>query len=261
MADNPRRLSVLGTVILRAALVIAATCLVFAAIPAIIIMFILVAFSPESFPNYGFGHETTGIRVDVNITPIHPRSPSQRRRRPNPRGGQPSSPQSPTTPTYTWAGRYNSPPPQRVDTPSAERPAFAWRSPQAFSPVYGDQINSMPPHLPALSEPEPQIWYDSRRPFIPPLRGPYTSMDPLPPAHPNDRGNSNFSWSPDEPLPPARPEGDTGSPRAEPVRRVTATSMPGEVPMIVDESDEEALPVYERPPEYDDESHSARSLR
>lgn len=37
--------------------------------------------------------------------------------------------------------------------------------------------------------------------------------------------------------------------------------MPGLVHTVDDESEGEALPVYDRPPEYDDEAHSQPSSR
>lgn len=121
----------------------------------------------------------------------------------------------------------------------------------------------MPPYLPPISEPESSLFF--------PQYGAYTSLDPSPPFQASPipppptsrlvRTNSDISWAADDRLPPARPDESTTPTRPRPTRRFTAEYMPGQVPIVDDESDDEILPVYDRPPEYDDERHSQPSSR
>ncbi|KAH0372929.1 hypothetical protein KCU65_g867, partial [Aureobasidium melanogenum] len=253
MADNPPQPSILWSVLLR----------------ILFVVFILVVVSPESFSNLNIGDGTIRIRVDLNVTrdrqhgsrqgarrmSTHPASPLPT----TPQDNQPSSPQSPSGPAYTWARQYNSAP---LTTTFAVQQPYTWRSTSGYVPAHANIYNTMPPHLPAVSEPAP-------RPLFPQY-GAYTSMDPSPPFRASPippppagrlvRTNSNVDWAADDRLPPARPDGTT-TPTPPSRRRSTAESMPGLVPIVNDESDDEILPVYDRPPEYDDERHSQPSSR
>lgn len=266
MADNPGQLSISWrNVLFRTALLFVAICITIAAIPVLFVMFILVAISPESFSNLTLGDGTLHIRLDLNITDSQPRTADSRPRRTThqprtPQDNQPSSPQSPRNATaYTWVRQYHSRRPAPLDTAFAIQQPYTWRAPFGHLPSHANILNSSPPYLPPISEPE----------TIPnaqlPLRyEPYIYIDPSPPSrhhHRRERAAANFSMTADDRLPPARPDGETTPSRPELARRTTAESMPGQVPMVDDESGDEALPVYDRPPEYDDEIHSQPSPR
>ncbi|KAH0385805.1 hypothetical protein KCU92_g3219, partial [Aureobasidium melanogenum] len=274
MPDNPPQSSVWWSVFYRSVLVFVATCITIciaiAVIPVLFVMFILVAVSPESFSNLSIGGDTVRIRLDLNVTYGPQRTPRQRAhgnrtssRPTTPQNNQPSSPQSPSSPAYNWARQYNSQQAAPLATAFAVEQPYTWRSTSAYVPSHANIYNSMPPYLPPISEPEP-------RPFFPQY-GAYTSMDlsppfraspiPPPPAGRLVRTNSNVSWTADDRLPPARPDDTTTPTPSGARRRSTAESMPGLVPIVNDESDDEILPVYDRPPEYDDERHSQPSSR
>ncbi|KAI4744658.1 hypothetical protein E4T50_04972 [Aureobasidium sp. EXF-12298] len=266
MPDNPPQSSVWWSVFYRSVLVFVATCITIciaiAVIPVLFVMFILVAVSPESFSNLSIGGDTVRIRLDLNVTYGPQRAPRQRTRahgtspRPtSPQDNQLSSPQSPSTPAYSWARQYNSQPSAPLGTTFAVQQPYTWRSTSGYVPSHANIYNSMPPYLPPISEPGP-------RPLFPQY-GAYTSMDPSPPFRASRlvRTNSNVSWTADDRLPPARPDDTTTPTPSGARRRSTAESMPGLVPIVNDESDDEILPVYDRPPEYDDERHSQPSSR
>jgi hypothetical protein len=266
MADNPGQLSISWrNVLFRSALVFVATCITIAAIPVLFAMFILVAILPESFSNLTLGDGTIHIRLDLDITNNQLRAAHPRARQVTPlprtsQDNQPSSPQSPQNqPAYTWVRQYHSRRPAPLDTAFAAQQPYTWRAPSGHLHSHANILNSLPPYLPPISEPEP----------IPnaqlPLRyEPYTYIDPSPPIRHHrrrERAAANFSRAADDRIPPARPDEETTPSRPELVRRTTAESMPGQVPMVDDESGDEALPVYDRPPEYDDEVHSQPSPR
>ncbi|KAI4763300.1 hypothetical protein E4T52_04637 [Aureobasidium sp. EXF-3400] len=281
MADNPGRLSIWWNIFSRSALVFVATCITIctaiAAIPVLFVMFILVAISPESFSNINFGGNTVQIRLDLNTTIGQPPAADSRPRRTTPHPttpqvNQPSSPQSPSgRAAYTWVRQYHSNQAAPVATAFPAQQPYTWRAPSGHLPSNANILNSLPPLLPPISEPEP----------IPnaqlPLRySPYTSMDTTPPTrstpitspptrrrhhYRRERVGSDFSWTADDRIPPARPDDTITPSRPGASRRTTAESMPGQVPMVGDESGDEALPVYDRPPEYDDEIHSQPSPR
>ncbi|CAD0092921.1 unnamed protein product [Aureobasidium vineae] len=276
MADNPDQLSIWWKIFFRSALVFVATCITICAaivaIPVLFVMFILVAISPESFSNLSFGDGTARIRLDLNITYGQPRAADQRPRRTipcptSPRNDPPSSPQSPSSPAHTWVRQYHAREPAPIDTTFAAQRPYTWRASSDYLPSHANITNSLPPYLPPISDPEsiPQSLFTS--PY-----GLYTSMDPSPPTRSipitspptrrRERVDSNFSWAASERLPPARPdEVSSGASRPEHLRRITAESMPELAPIVDNESDDEVLPEYERPPEYDDERHSQSSPR
>ncbi|KAI4718944.1 hypothetical protein E4T48_04804 [Aureobasidium sp. EXF-10727] len=276
MADNPGQLSIWWNVFFRCALVFVATCITICAaivaLPVLFVMFILVAISPEAFSNLSFGDGTAHVRLDLNITYGQPRAAGQRPRRTTPRPTSPrndpsSSPQSPSSPAYTWVRQYQMHEPTPIDTTFAAQRPYTWRASTGHLPSHANITNSLPPHLPPISEPEP-----IPQSFFPSSYGSYTSMIPSsptrsipvtsPPARRRERADSNTSWTADERLPPALPdEVSSGASRPEPMRRTTTESMPELAPIVDDESDEEGLPEYERPPEYDDERHSQSSPR
>lgn len=274
MADNPARSSTLWSVFFRSALVLVATCITIciaiAAIPVLSLMLILVAISPESFPNLRIGGDPIHIRFDLNVTygPQRPPRHHYRTHRTSPRptspqNNQTSSPQPASGPAYTWTRPDNSQQPTHLDTTFAIRQPYTWRSTSGYVPSQANIHNSMPPYLPAISEPEPRPLFAQY--------GAYTSMDPSPPFRASPipppptsrlvRTDSNILWTANDRLPPARPDETTTPTRLGPTRRSTAESMPGQIPVVDDESDDEILPVYDRPPEYDDESHSQPSSR
>jgi hypothetical protein len=252
MADDNRMLSALGIILLRISLVIAASCIAIASIPAVIIMFIFVAFSPESLTQC-FGEGTSSIRIDINMNPEQQVPPARPRRRQTSTRREHRRPSSPhpiaLTAPYTW------------DRSDAYTPALASR--------HHNRLNSSPPELPAATEPQYQH-YETRRSFFTNRYsgGPYTSIDPLPPARPDERPRSTYSWRGDdeeeERLPPARPDDEDYDDDA--IARSDLPESRGEglaseqqhqpvlVPIINDETDEEPLPRYERPPEYDDDN-------
>ncbi|KAG9660633.1 hypothetical protein KCU95_g4580, partial [Aureobasidium melanogenum] len=274
MPDNPPQPSMLWSVFCRSVLVFVVTCITIciaiAAIPVLFVILVLVAVSPESFSNLSIGGDMVRIRLDLNVTYGPQHAPPQRARahgtspRPtSPQDNQPSSPQSPSSPAYNWAHRYNSQRAAPLATTFAVQQPYTWRSTSAYVPSHASIYNSMPPYLPPISEPGP-------RPLFPQY-GAYTSMDPSPPFRASPippppasrlvRTNSNVSWTADDRLPPARPDDTTIPTPSGFRRRSTAESMPGLVPIVNDESDDEILPVYDRPPEYDDERHSQPSPR
>jgi hypothetical protein len=278
MADNPGRLSILWrNVLFRSALGIVAICIVIctavAAIPVLFVMFIIVAISPGTFSNIALGDGVVHIRLDLNITNGQPRATNLRSRQTSsnprtPEDNQTSSPQSPQNPApYTWVRQYRSRRPVPLHTTFPAQQAYTWRTPSGQLPSHANILNSLPPYLPPISEPEP-----IPNAQIPLHYVPYTSMDPSPPERStpivsaptrrhHHRSASTFSWTAEDRLPPARPDEASTPSRPEPLRRTTAESMPGQIPMVDDESGDEALPVYDRPPEYDDEIHSQPSPR
>ncbi|KAG9947982.1 hypothetical protein KCU85_g5402, partial [Aureobasidium melanogenum] len=276
MADNPAQPSILWSVLFRSLLVFVAACITIciaiAAIPVLFVMFVLVAVSPESSSNLNIKDGTIRIRLNLNVThgpqhglPDGARRMSSRPASPRPtirQNNQPSSLQSPSGPAYTWARQYNSQQPATLATAFPVQQPYTWRSTSGYIPSHANIHNSMPPYLPPISEPAP-------RPLFPQY-GAYTSMDPSPPFRASPilpppagrlvRTDSDVDWAADDRLPPARPDGTT-TPTPLSRRRSTAESMPGLVPIVNDESDNEVLPVYDRPPEYDDERHSQPSSR
>ncbi|CAD0113106.1 unnamed protein product [Aureobasidium uvarum] len=276
MADNPGQSFVWWKIFFRSALVFVATCITICtaivAIPVLFVMFVLVAVSPESFSNLSFGDGTARIRLDLNITYGQPRSAGQRPRRTTPRPTSPrydppSSPQSPSSPAYTWVRQYHAHESAPIDTTFAAHRPYTWRASSGNLPSNANITNSLPPYLPPISEPEP-----IPQSLFPSPYDPYTSMDPSPPTQSlpitspptrrRERVDSDFSWAASERLPPARPdEASSGASRPEPLRRTTAESMPELGPIVDSESDDEVLPEYEPPPEYDDERHSQSSPR
>ncbi|KAK6004256.1 hypothetical protein QM012_009106 [Aureobasidium pullulans] len=266
MADNPAQPSLLWKVFFRSVLIFVATFITIAAIPVLFVMFILVAISPESFSTLSIGDGTAQIHLDLNISCGPQRTPRHRTRqnssRPtSPQDNQLESPQSPLNPAYTWARQNSSQQATRLDTTFAVRQPYTWRSTSGYVPSHANIYDAMPPYLPPISEPEPRSFFSQY--------GAYTSLDPSPPLRASpipptptnrlERTNSNFSWTADDRLPPARPDGMTTSTRPGLIRRSTAESMPEQIPIVDDESDDDVLPVYDRPPEYDDERHSQPS--
>lgn len=274
MADNPAQPSMLWRVFFRSALVFVATCIticiIIAAIPVLFVMFILVAVSPESFSNFDIGDGMVNVRFDLNVTygPQRPPRPHHRTHRTSPhptspQNNQTPSPQPPSGPAYTWARQNSSQQPTRLDTDFAARQPYTWRSTSGYVPSHPSIYNAMPPYVPPISELESRLFF--------PQHDAYTSLDPSPPFRASPippppssrlvRTNSNISWTADDHLPPARPDETRTPTRSGHTRRSTAESMPGQIPIVDDESDDEILPVYDRPPEYDDERHSQRASR
>jgi hypothetical protein len=278
MADNPGQPSILWrNILFRSALVFVATCIVIctavAAIPVLFVMFIIVAISPGTFSNIDLGDGTVHIRLDLNITNGQPRVTGSRPRQTTsnpttPQDNQPSSPQSPQNPApYTWVRQYHSRRPATLHTTFPAQQAYTWRTPSGQLPSHANILNSLPPYLPPISEPEPIPNAQLPLHYVP-----YTSMDPSPPSRStpivsaptrrhHHRSASTFLWHAEDRLPPARPDEASTPSRPEPLRRTTADSMPGQIPMVDEDSGDEALPVYDRPPEYDDEIHSSPSPR
>ncbi|KAI5273081.1 hypothetical protein E4T47_03597 [Aureobasidium subglaciale] len=278
MADNLGGLSTIRTILLRGAIVSAIVCVVTTALPVLFVMLILVAVAPDTFSDLIFGHGTTHVQVDVNITYDQSRTASQDARRTSPArastrdGHSPSPTPPPQSPSYTWVRRYNSLLPAPADVTFAAQQPYTWRTGSGYVAPYTNAATSTPPCLPPATRSEPTR-YHSRRSNSPPFRNvPYSSMDPLSPEYPlspssprhrrRERVDSGVSWDNDDRLPPARPREPDSSTRPEHLRRSTAESMPGLVVMVDEESEheheseDEVLPIYERPPEYDDERHS-----
>ena len=299
MADNPSQQSIRQTVFSRSAFVFVATCITICtatiSVPVLFVMFVIVAISPQSFSNISFGFETRHVRLDLKITTgqpsieaasPHPSTPtptflqdnqssstrsstlqSPNLRSPRPRSSRPRSPspRSPSGPAaYTWVRQYHSQQPTPLNTAFAIQQPYTWRATSGHLPSHANISNSLPPYLPPISEPEPIPMTQ-----LPSRYTPYTSMDTTPPtrsapatsppARHRRRQRSDSTFSADhrhsptyshEPPTPSRPEAS---------RRSTAESMPGLVHIVDDESGDEALPVYDRPPEYDDEVHSQPS--
>ncbi|KAI5207574.1 hypothetical protein E4T38_03238 [Aureobasidium subglaciale] len=280
MADNLGGLSTIQTILLRGAIISAIVCVVTTAPPVLFVMLILVAIAPETFSDLIFGHGTTHVQVDANITYDQPRTASQHARRTSPtrasaRDGHPPSPPRPQSPEYTWVRRYNSPRPASVDASFAAQQPYTWRTGSGYVATYTNIAASTPPYLPPATRSEPTR-HHSRGPNSPIFRNvPYSSMNPSPPRYPpspspprhrrRERVDSDVSWDNDDRLPPARPREPDSPSRPEHSRRITAESMPGLIVMVDEESEheheseDEVLPIYERPPEYDDERHSRSS--
>lgn len=304
MADNSGQQSIWRTFCSRSALVVVATCITICtatiSVPVLFVMLVLVALSPESFSNMSFGIDTNHIRLDLKITTGRllaeastphpttspptspqdnqisstrstalqspsPRSPSLRSTR-----SRSPSPRSPSGPAaYTWVRQYHSQQPIPLNTASATQQPYTWRATSGDLPSHANNLNSLPPYLPPISEPEPIPMVQ-----LPLRHTAYTSMDTTPPtrsapatsplAHRRRyrrRSESESSWSPDHRLSPAYPHEPPTPSRPGASRRTTAESMPGLVHIVDEESGDEALPVYDRPPEYDDEVHSQPSSR
>jgi len=297
MADNAGRQSIWWTILSCSALALVATgiiiCTATISVPILLVMFILVAISPQSFSNMSFGIDTNYVRLDLKITtgqtraevasphpttsppttPQDNRSSSTRsttiqspsRRSSRPRSPSPQSPSGPTA--YTWVRQYHSQQPTPLDTAFAGRQPYTWRAASGHLPSNANIENSLPPYLPPISEPEPIPMTQ-----LPSRYGAYTSVDTTPPPRSapttspplrrrRRRSGSNFSWDADDRVPPARPEEVVTPSRPGALRRTTAESMPRLVHIVDEDSGDEALPVYDRPPEYDDEVHSQPSPR
>ena len=277
MADNPGHLSFWRNIVFRSTLVFVATCITIciaiAAIPILFVMFIIIAVSPESFSNLALGDGTVHIRLNLDITTGQPHAAEARPRQATPRSSslqdnRPSSPQSPPDPAaYTWVRQYHSQQPTPLNAAFAAQQPYTWPATSGHMPSNANILNSLPPYLPPISEPEP-----ISNAQLPLRYSPYNSMDTTPPTRSfpfispptlrrRQRSNSNFPWTADDRLPPARPDEAITPSRPGASRRTTAESMPGQVPMVDEESGDEELPVYDRPPEYDDEIHSQPSPR
>ncbi|KAH0292271.1 hypothetical protein M436DRAFT_79006 [Aureobasidium namibiae CBS 147.97] len=292
MADNTGQQSIWWTIFSRSTLVIVATCITICtatiSVPVLFVMFVLVAISPEYFSNMSFGIDTNHIRLDLKITsgqmragvasphptisppttPQDNRSSSTRSTTLQSPSRQSPSPRSPSGPAaYTWVRQYHSQQPTPLNTAFAAQQPYTWRAASGHLPSNANIQNSLPPYLPPISEPEPIPMAQ-----LPSRYGAYTSMDTTPPTRSapttspplrrrRRRPSSNFSWDADDRLPPARPDEVITPSRPGALRRTTAESMPGLVHIVDDDSGDEALPVYDRPPEYDDEAHSQPPLR
>lgn len=292
MADDTGQQSIWWKIFFCSALAPVATgiiiCTATISVPILLVMFILVAISPQSFSNMSFGIDTHYIRLDLKITtgqtraevasphpatspPITPqdnRSSSTRSTSIQSPSRQSPSPRSPSgSAAYTWVRQYHSQQPTPLNTAFAAQQPYTWRAASGHLPSNANIQNSLPPYLPPISEPEPIPMAQ-----LPSRYGAYTSVDTTPPTRSapatspplrrrRRRSGSNFSRDADDRLPPARPDEVITPSRPGALRRMTAESMPGLVHIVDDESGDEALPVYDRPPEYDDEVHSQPSPR
>ncbi|KAI5210384.1 hypothetical protein E4T39_00328 [Aureobasidium subglaciale] len=280
MADNLGGLSTIRTILLRGAIAIAIICVVTTVLPTLLVMLVLIAIAPETFSDLVSGHGTALVQVDVNITYDQPRTASRGAHRTRPtqasaRDGQTSSPPSPQSPAYTWVRRYNSPRPASADATFAAQQPYTWRTRYGYVAPYTNTTASSPPYLPPVTRSEPTRHHSRVPNHSPPRYGPYSSTDHSPPRYPpspspprhrrRERVGSDISWDNDDRLPPARPR-DTPNPSLpDHSRRSTAESMPGLVAMFDEgserEFEDEVLPIYERPPAYDDERNSQSPSR
>lgn len=212
MADNPGQPSVWRTIFFRSALVIVATCITVCtatiSVPVLFVMFVIVAISPGHFSNISFGIDTNHIRLDLKITTGQPRaeaaSPHQTTSPPTslqdnqststrsstlqspgpqspslrPSRSRSPSPRSPSGPAaYTWVRQYHSQQPAPLNTAFAGQQPYTWQAPSGHLPSNANILNSLPPYLPPISEPEPIPMTQ-----LPSRYTPYTSMDTTPPT-------------------------------------------------------------------------------
>lgn len=223
MADNYQSHFTRRSILIRLILTATVLCIAYSPtmLTAAIIMIICIILSPQHLESLAGG--TTHIRLNLDITHNPPPDlPSQRRRYCTHR----VSPHSSNQP-YTW-----------------HHPAIA---PHASSPG--------PTRVPET--PFPHANSTNTWTFYQPPRMPTTSqqsnIDPLPPARPGDVFTTPYivPSSSEDSLPPARPgDEEVWIHQAQPR---TVTGPAPSMPPLVFEDGEEPLPVYEGPPEDEDE--------